>query len=194
MWMHSRQLHAGHATSHVEMSLKAMCAGTREPSASHAVHNSAGGCGCCKAGGGPTQGSSGWPMARAATAECEGSLAGQQPGQSAGLRNPCTVQADATEANQGLDCMRASSGEPLAGNAVNDGESSPSWEAASAAETDAAACRRSDGTASGALLPEYLHPVLPELWLRCEIMDTLPEGQASQVGPPQRLSLIKTPA
>ena len=40
---------------------------------------------------------------------------------------------------------------------MNDGESSPSWEAASAAETDAAACRRSDGTASGALLPEHPH-------------------------------------
>ncbi|CAK0732396.1 hypothetical protein CVIRNUC_000126 [Coccomyxa viridis] len=58
-------------------------------------------------------------------------------------------EADATQAGRGLDCMRASSREPLTGgNAVNDGESSPSWEAASAAETDAAACRRSDGTAS----------------------------------------------
>ena len=86
-----------------------------------------------------------------------------------------TVQADATQAGRGLDCMRASSREPLTGgNAVNDGESSPSWEAASAAETDAAACRRSDGTASGALLPKYLHSVLPELRLRCDIKDTLP--------------------
>ena len=128
------------------------------------------------------QGSSGWPMARAVSADCEGSLAGQQPGQSAGLRKISTVQADATQAGRGLDCMRASSGDPLTGrNAVNDGESSPSWEAASAAETDAAACRRSDGTASGALLPEYLHPVLPELRLRCDIKDTLP-GRAGVPG------------
>ena len=59
--------------------------------------------------------------------------------------------------------MQSSSGEPLAGNAMNDGESSPSWEAASAAETDAAACRRSDGTASGALLLEHPHHAMPGL-------------------------------
>ena len=91
--------------------------------------------------------------------------------------------------------MRASSGEPLlVGHAMNDGESSPSWEAASAAETDAAACRRSDGTASGALPPKELHHMLPVLRPEMSCLgDILPKRAGITGGAlPLRLSLIRT--
>lgn len=103
-------------------------------------------------------------------------LQAQQPGQSVGLRKISTVQADASEAGRGLDCMRASSGEPLPGNAVNDGGSSPGCGTASAAKIDAAACRRSDSTASGALLGDDLHHALPLLQLRQIIPRTPSQG------------------